>query len=88
MNKLVFDALKIGDVFKAGRNDIVGKGPVARIVRNDSTYIKTGNNASVDLRTNNDCIFRLDMPVKLITSRMGVQVEHMESYKISCKGGH
>lgn len=84
--KLTFNELKIGSVFKALRNDVVGKGPVARIVRNNSTYIKTGNNASVDLRTNNDCVFRLDMPAQLITTRMNIQVGVMESYKVCSKG--
>lgn len=79
---MTFNELEIGKVFRALRNDIVGKGPVARIVRNDSSYIKVGHNVSVDVRTGKDCIFRLDMPVKPIDTAANVDVRSMQSYKI------
>lgn len=83
---MIFDSLGIGSVFKCLRNEVVGHGPVARIVLNNSTYIKVGHNHSVDLRSGKDCVFSLDMNVQIVNTNMQVDVHNMEAYKVNFRG--
>ncbi len=81
-----FNELLIGTTFRALRNDIVGHGPVSRIVQNNSVYIKTGHNCSLDIKSGKDCIFLLGMPVRTVEGGMGVDVKNTQSYKLNMRG--
>ena len=81
-----FNDLPIGTIFRALRNDIVGKGTIARIVNNNGMYAKVGHNVSVDITKHVDCIFRMDMPVREVVTKLNVDVTQLASYRACNKG--
>lgn len=76
-----FNQLKIGTIFRALSNDVIGQ----RLVENNGLYAKVGYNVSVDLsQGNKDTIFLLDMPVRVKAANIDVSL--LPSYKICNKG--
>lgn len=84
--KVVFNDLSINTVFKCLKNEVVGHGPISRIVRNDSTYIKVGHNHSVDLRSGKDCVFDLKLDARIVDTKMQIDMHNMDAYKVNVRG--
>jgi len=87
MKALTFGEIPVGTTFRALRNDVIGRGPEARIVNNNGIYTKVGSQVAVDVsHGNKECIFLLGMPVREIKTVMHIDYKSLEAYKVSQKG--